>query len=182
MVPVKIRGLIQVSEPGSPSIVLTSSDDVLLISIGIAEATSIQLALEKHKLPRPLAHDLIVNILSGLNTVLRSVTVYKIEDATFYAYLRLEQFNDQEEVIQELRIDARPSDAIALSVRTQCPIYVAEEVMKEAGLKAELFYRELGLDQETVDEIEEYYRQELGGDDEDDEDDDEEDDDFPPPF
>lgn len=171
MVSVKLRGLVQGQESGSASVILTSPDDVLLISIGIAEATSIQIALEGHKLPRPMTHDLIVNVLSGLNAVLRSVTIYKIKDGTFYAYLRVEQFNDQEEVVQELRIDARPSDAIALAVRTQCPMYVAQEVMEEAGLKAELFYKELGLDKETLEDLEDFYRHEFEDEDEDDEDD-----------
>lgn len=178
MVPVKLRGLVQTDESGTASVILTSDDDMLLIAIGIAEATSIQIALEGHKLPRPMTHDLIVNVLSGLNAVLRSATIYKIKDGTFYAYLRVEQFNDQEEVVQELRIDARPSDAIALSVRTECPIFVAEEVMEEAGLKAELLYKQLGLDKETVEDLEDFYRQEFEDEDEDDEDEDDPDEAF----
>lgn len=175
MVPVKIKGLIQAAETDSPNVILTSADDILLISIGIAEATAIQLALEGQELPRPMTHDLIVNVLSGLNAKLRSVTIYKISESTFYAYLRVEQYDENEKAVQELRIDARPSDGIALAVRTDCPIYVAEEVMAEAGLKAGLIYRELGLDKETLDDIEEYYRQEYA-------DEEDDDDDIPGPF
>lgn len=181
MLPVTIRGLIQSEESGIPRVILTSADDVLLISIGVAEATSIQMALEGKKLPRPMTHDLIENILSGLHATLRSVTIYKIQDSTFYAYLSVEQRNDQDEVIQELRIDARPSDGIAVAVRADCPVYVTEEVMKQAGLRADFFFSESDLNQDSEEETEIFSVEDFDFDeydaDEDDEDNDEDDED-----
>ena len=178
MLTVTIRGLIQSEESGVPSVILTSSDDVLLISIGVAEAASIQMALEGKKLPRPMTHDLIENLLSGLHATLRSVTIYKIQNSTFYAYLSVEQRNDQDDVIQELRIDARPSDGIAIAVRVGCPVYVAEDVMKQAGLRADFFFGQLDLNQKVEEENNIFFIEDFDLDMfDDDEDDDDEDDD-----
>ncbi len=95
------------------------------IMIGIVEASSIKMKLAKLKMPRPMTHDLIVSILDGLDASLRKLVIDKIEKNTFYAKLVIE--NSQGEIRE---IDARPSDGIALAVRSQIPIFVDESVLK----------------------------------------------------
>ncbi len=133
MIEAEIMGLTQVQGAGFPTVLLRHEERVLLISIGLPEASAIQLALMKEKPPRPMTHDLICNILAGLRGTLQSVNVYKLEEQTFFAYLSIEQQNDQGEVEQLLRIDTRPSDGIAIALRVGCPIYVDESVFDEAG-------------------------------------------------
>lgn len=116
-----------------PVVLLRHEDQVLPIVVGIAEAAAIHQGLIDEKIGRPMTHDLIRNILAGLRGELKSITIYKLENATFYAHLNIEQRNLAGQVEQVLRIDSRPSDAVAVAVRVGCPIYVAEQVMEEAG-------------------------------------------------
>jgi uncharacterized protein len=116
-----------------PVVLLRHEDQVLHIVVGIAEASAIHQGLLNEKIGRPMTHDLICNLLAGLRGELKSITIYKLENATFYAHLNVEQKNTGGQIEQVLRIDSRPSDAVAVAVRVGCPIYVAEEVMEEAG-------------------------------------------------
>lgn len=101
----------------------------LPIVIGGFEAQSIAIALEKAVTPpRPLSHDLFKNILDGFAIMLQEVIIHKIKDGVFYASLVL----NHNEQIQ--KIDARPSDAVALAVRFDCPIYTTEDVLEKAGM------------------------------------------------
>lgn len=131
MVEVEVLG---VSDgPNHPVVLLRYEDRVLPIVVGIPEAHAIQVGVLEEKLGRPMTHDLVCNLLAGLRGDLQSVTIYKLENDTFYAHLNVEQSSSDGEVEQVLRIDSRPSDGIAIAVRRKCPIYVAEEIMESAG-------------------------------------------------
>ena len=110
---------------------------------------------------------MICNLLAGLRGTVKSVHIYKLEEQTFFAYLNIEQKNEQGEVEQILRVDTRPSDGIAIALRVKCPIYVDEAVMDEAGHDASLLR---GLFEDAEEEDEEYV---IDGDDDDLDDDDE---------
>ncbi len=105
---------------------------VLPIWIGQQEATSILIALSGEEAPRPLSHDLMKMLLDTLDTQVLRVEVTRIEDGTFYAEITLGGPSGG------YVIDARPSDAVALAVRTEAPIWVADEVLETAGIPAEL--------------------------------------------
>jgi bifunctional DNase/RNase len=97
------------------------------ILIGIFEATSIDRRVKSYRAPRPLTHDLLVNIVEALGAELDSVVISDLRDHTYFAKLRIRQDG---EIIE---IDSRPSDAIAVAVtcNPQLPIYVAEDVLNE---------------------------------------------------
>jgi len=103
----------------------------LPIIIGAYEAQAIAMELEGIKPPRPLTHDLAKNLVESLGATLVEIIIDELRDNTFYAKLIL----DVSSMTQE--IDARPSDAIALSVRFRCPIYASESVMREASFEVE---------------------------------------------
>lgn len=129
-VEVRIRGL--TLDPGTsmPIIVLkdVASDTVMPIWVGIFEANAIAIEIEKVAVPRPMTHDLVKNLIHHLNGQLERVVISELKDDTFYAALWLRQGN------QPMVIDARPSDAIALALRADCPIYVTEQVLQAAKL------------------------------------------------
>lgn len=116
-----------------PVVLLRHEDRVLPIVVGLPEADAIHAALIQRSLGRPMTHDLICNLLAGLRGELRSVTIYKLENDTFYAHLNVEQRNLEGQVEQVLRIDSRPSDGIAIACRVKCPVFAAEEVLDKAG-------------------------------------------------
>lgn len=116
-----------------PVVLLRHEDRVLPIVVGLPEAQAIQVGLLEEKLGRPMTHDLVCNILAGLRGQLQSVTIYKLENETFFAHLNVNQVSADGEVEQVLRIDSRPSDGIAIATRTKCPILVADEVMDAAA-------------------------------------------------
>jgi len=116
-----------------PIVILKYGDRILPILVGNAEAFAIANGMEKVEMPRPMTHDLITFILKGFQTNLHSVQVYKLDGGTFYAYLILTQDGNGSGDTNIIKIDCRPSDAIALAVRTSSPIYVEEEVLKVAG-------------------------------------------------
>ena len=100
---------------------------VLPIWIGIFEANAIALELRKINTARPMTHDLIKNILEGINATVVRVVVNDLKESTFYATIFLAVEG------QEVRIDARPSDAIAVALRVKAPIYVTLDVIERAG-------------------------------------------------
>ena len=116
-----------------PVVLLRSEDRVLPIVVGLPEADAIVAALTDRNIGRPMTHDLICNLLAGLRGELKSVTIYKLEDATFYAHLNIEQQDDSGEPMQVLRVDSRPSDGIAIACRVNAPIYASPEVMDQAS-------------------------------------------------
>ena len=127
---VRIRGLMMDPATNMPIVVLkdVASDTVMPIWVGIFEANAIAIEIEKVAAPRPMTHDLTRNLLRHLDAQLERVVINELRDDTFFAVLWLRQ--GDEAVI----IDARPSDAIALALRADCPIYVAENVMQSAKL------------------------------------------------
>ncbi len=117
----------------SPVVVLRAEDGRLLpIYIGIAEAMAIHSALKNQVPPRPMTHDLLVDIIGKLNAKVEKIVIDDLVDNTFYARIVLKQ-NDH-----EIEVDARPSDSIAIAVRLACPIYIEEKVLDEAGQLEEL--------------------------------------------
>ena len=121
------------SSAGAYALILkeTNGKRKLPIIIGAFEAQSIALELEGMKPPRPLTHDLMKNLIDTFAVSLNEVCINELRDGTFYAKLSVEGVSETQE------IDSRPSDAIALAVRFGAPIYVDEEVLKEAGVISE---------------------------------------------
>jgi len=103
-----------------------SGNNALPIWIGIAEASAIATQLEKIDLARPMTHDLIKNVLDALHVRLDRIEVTSLKDNTFFANLYLQVGESV------LTIDSRPSDAIALALRTESPIFVSDEVLQQA--------------------------------------------------
>ena len=122
---VSIRGLMLDPVTNMPIVVLkdVASDLVLPIWVGVFEANAIALELEKTATPRPMTHDLLRNITRGLGAKVSKVVVSDLRDDTFYATIWMRQADE------DVSIDARPSDAIALALRWDCPIYVATKVL-----------------------------------------------------
>jgi bifunctional DNase/RNase len=117
----------------SPVVVLRAEDGrILPIYIGIAEAMAIHSALKNHIPPRPMTHDLLVEVINRLNAKVEKIVIDDLIDNTFYARIVLRQ-NEH-----EIEIDARPSDSIAIAVRLACPIYIEEKVLDEAGQMEEI--------------------------------------------
>ncbi|MGM9999026.1 MAG: bifunctional nuclease family protein [Candidatus Bruticola sp.] len=114
-----------------PVVILTdeSQGHSLPITIGVFEATAIALAMEGTEVPRPTSHDLIKTIIEELGASLKEVIITKVVCSTFYAKLILVRNG------QEITIDARPSDSIAVALRTGAPIYAEEEVLLSEGIK-----------------------------------------------
>ncbi len=127
-VEVKIRGLMMDPVTNMPIVILkdVGGSSVLPIWVGIYEANAIALEIEKVATPRPMTHDLLKNVLSGLETRVNKVVVSDLREDTFYARIWLEKNGET------LSIDSRPSDALALALRVDCPIFVEEEVLKNS--------------------------------------------------
>jgi len=125
-VEMKIRGLTIDPVTNLPVVVLkdTGSDTVLPIWVGVYEANAIAIEIEKVATPRPMTHDLIKNVLTGLDATVHKIVVTELKDDTFYAVIWLEREG------RAISIDSRPSDALALALRMDCPIYVEEQVLK----------------------------------------------------
>lgn len=149
MVPLKLLGVHHSEENPAPVVLLQHEDRILPILVGIQEASAIHFGLIGEKPIRPMTHDLVCNLLAGLRGVLQSVTIYKLENDTFYAHLNIEQKSRDGQVEQVLRIDTRPSDGIAIATRVSCPIYASEEVMDAASQSASLLESD---DEEAEDE------------------------------
>jgi len=127
-VEMKIRGLMMDPVTNMPIVILkdVAGATVLPIWVGVYEANAIALEIEKVATPRPMTHDLIKSLLLGLNTNLRKVVVSELKDDTFYAVIWLDRDGDL------ISVDSRPSDALALALRLDCPIYVEEAVLKSS--------------------------------------------------
>src|SRR5690606_15599226 len=108
-----------------------SGDRKIPIVIGGFEAQAIAVALENLQPKRPLTHDLMVIFFNTFNVTVQEVYIYRLEEAIFYSQLICIKDNEQ------VRIDCRTSDAIAIAIRTGCPIYAAPEVVDSSGLEME---------------------------------------------
>lgn len=124
---VKIRALMMDPNSGTPIIILkdVNSETMLPIWVGAYEANAIALEIEKIAPPRPMTHDLLRNLIIELGMKVERVVVTSLRDNTFYAVIELTSGNGD-----AMRLDSRPSDAIALALRADCPIFVDLEVIQ----------------------------------------------------
>lgn len=131
-VEMKIRGLMMDPVSNMPIVILrdASGNAILPIWVGIYEANAIALEIEKVATPRPMTHDLIRTLLMGLETGVRKVVVSELKDDTFFAVIWLERDG------QLISIDSRPSDALAIALRVDCPIYVDDSVLNSSKAAA----------------------------------------------
>ena len=142
----------------SPIILLRDNEErnFLPIWIGMFEAAAIAMELQDFKPPRPMTHDLLVQIIDVLGAEVDRIIINEIKDDTFYSSIELlvpnvdapppttkkktkskgtvEEISDEDDNVTVIRLDARPSDAIAIAVRTDAPIYVSEQVMFKAKM------------------------------------------------
>jgi uncharacterized protein len=127
---VRIRGLMMDPSTNMPIVVLkdVGSDTVMPIWVGIFEANAIAIEIEKVSAARPMTHDLARNLMRHMNGQLDKVVITELRDDTFFAVLWIRQNGEL------MTLDARPSDAIALALRSDCPIFVSEQVMQSAKL------------------------------------------------
>ena len=118
---------------GAYALILTEKEGSkrLPIIIGAFEAQAIALEMEQIKPPRPMTHDLLKNIILGHESSVREVVISELHEGTFFAQIHIQSQGNS------IELDARPSDAIALAIRFQAPVYVAEEVLHEAGIEAD---------------------------------------------
>ena len=122
---------IKIDENRSEQIIVLKEkegDRMLPVVIGMAEVNAIKLKLSGITAPRPLTHDLLLSTIQQLGANLKYIVIDKLESNTFFAKLVLEM-NEQ-----EILVDARPSDSVAVALRASCPIFVAGEILDEAGL------------------------------------------------
>jgi hypothetical protein len=131
-VEMKIRGLMMDPVTSMPIVILkdVGSNNVLPIWVGIYEANAIALEIEKVSTPRPMTHDLIKTLLLGLEAGIRKVVVNELREDTFFAVIWVERGGEL------ISVDSRPSDALALALRLDCPIYVDDSVLKSARTAA----------------------------------------------
>jgi len=126
----KIRGLMMDPVTNMPIVILKDvcSAHVLPIWVGIYEANAIALEIEKVSTPRPMTHDLIKTLLVGLDAGIQKVVVNELKDDTFFAVIWVHRNGEL------ISVDSRPSDALALALRLDCPIFVDDSVLKSSKL------------------------------------------------
>ena len=127
MIEMDVRGITLDPVTNMPIIVLQGKDtrDILSIWIGIFEANAISMQLEKVFMPRPMTHDLMANLIGSLGSEVSYILINDLKDNTYFAEIVINKNGE------EIRIDSRPSDAINLALRTNCPIFVEEKVLYE---------------------------------------------------
>ncbi len=152
----KIRGLMMDPVTNVPIVILKGAEGnaLLPIWVGVYEANAIALEIEKISSPRPMTHDLLRNVLNGLSCSVMKVVVNQLKDDTFYAVIWLEREG------RLISIDSRPSDALALALRTDSPIFVEEEVIKTS--KAASVDKEKSGDEELKRWLENLNDEDLG--------------------
>jgi bifunctional DNase/RNase len=125
-VEMKIRGLMMDPQTNNPIVVLkdVNGTAILPIWVGIYEASAIASEIDKQATPRPMTHDLIRNLLFGLEAAVKKIVVSDLKDDTFYAVIWLERDGEM------ISIDSRPSDALAIALRMDCPILVDDTVLR----------------------------------------------------
>ncbi len=125
LIRVRVRGLMMDERSKSPIVILQEEDGerILPIWIGESEARSIGIVLAEEKLERPMSHDLMLTMIRSLKARVAGVTITALKENTFFAEIHLESGG------QQILVDARPSDSIAIALRAEAPIFVAEEVL-----------------------------------------------------
>lgn len=143
----EIKG-IGMAGDGAYAVVVEAGGRYLPIMITGDQARSIQVALSDEHFERPLTHDLVLNMVNEMGGALDLISIDDLMDGTFYAKIHVERYHEGER--EEFTFDARPSDAIALSVRTECPMEVSEELMDEAGrTEDEIEFRDISGPEES---------------------------------
>ena len=112
------------------------SERAVPIFIGQLEAQSILIGLGNVPMPRPLSHDLFITMMEKLNATIDRVDITELKDGTFYARIVLKQG------LKKIVIDSRPSDALGITARIHCPLYIAESIVEEAGIAINLITEE----------------------------------------
>ena len=120
-----------------PAVVLAARSQFLPVVVTHDQARAIQLGISGEPFERPLTHDLLVSVLTEFGGAIDRVRIDDLADGTFYAKIDAERYEDGEP--RPFVFDARPSDAIALAVRVECPIEVSDAVLDEAGQPPERF-------------------------------------------
>jgi bifunctional DNase/RNase len=147
---------VRLEVPANAPVVLLreqTGDRVLPIYIGPEEAKAIAMALEGMSTPRPMTHDLLRDTLAALGAAVQRVTVTELRDRTFFAELELRIEG------RTVRVSSRPSDAIALAVRVDAPIYASEAVLDEAAAPAQEEPGDPEEQEQIVDEFREFIDQ-----------------------
>jgi bifunctional DNase/RNase len=128
LVEMAIKGLMIDPVTNMPIVLLRDADNqkVLPIWVGPVEANAIALQIENVATPRPMTHDLVRNLLEDLGATLERVIIADLKESTFFAYLELKRNGEV------LLVDSRPSDAIALAIRTRAPVFVDSDVLDRA--------------------------------------------------
>ncbi|MDS0298864.1 bifunctional nuclease family protein [Halogeometricum sp. S1BR25-6] len=132
-----------------PAVVLQAREEYLPIVITSDQAQAIQLALSGEPFERPLTHDLLVDMITEFGGAIDSIRIDDLADGTFFAKIDAERYEDGEP--KTFVFDARPSDAVSLAVRVDCPIVVSDEVLDEAGQPPERF--DLGEQSDEHDDL-----------------------------
>jgi len=142
---------VRIEFPSQKPIILLkekNGDRYLPIWVGAFEASAIALELSNIKTPRPMTHDLIVNILNNLRLKIDDIEISDIKDNTFYATINILALRNK-----VINIDSRPSDAIAIAVREKCRIFAAEYVLNSAGLRIQSIDEEVKKFRSFLDHI-----------------------------
>ncbi len=129
-VEMKIKGLMIDPVSNMPIIILRNPEGeaVLPIWVGIFEANAIAMQIEKIASPRPMTHDLVCNIIEGLRARVEKIVITDLRDNTFFALIHLDRAGEH------LTVDARPSDAMAIALRSRVPILVEEAVLERSSM------------------------------------------------
>jgi len=130
---VEVKGVYLGKTPqgGAPLVLLQANHRVMPIYVGIPEAISISSALKDQTAPRPMTHDLIVSMLESLHCLIEGIYIDDFYDGIYYAKLTISDHTGSKE------LDARPSDCIAVALRTGTEIYVREEIFEEVSMEKE---------------------------------------------
>jgi bifunctional DNase/RNase len=133
----KIRGLMMDPVTNMPIVVLkdVQGQAILPIWVGVYEANAIALEIEKVQTPRPMTHDLLRNVFLGLDVRVQKIVVTDLKDDTFYAVIWVDRSGEM------MTIDSRPSDALALALRMDCPIFVDDQVLKSTKVTSAITER-----------------------------------------
>jgi len=134
MIEMKVMGIALDTRTGSPIVVLHDKENrrALPIWIGSAEASAIIRKIENLTVARPMTHDLIINVIEKTGYTLEKIEINDVEKETYYATLYLK--NDKDEIVE---IDSRPSDAIAIAIRVDAPIYVTPNVLSSGSVSTD---------------------------------------------
>lgn len=134
MIEMKVMGIALDTRTGSPIVVLHDLDNrrALPIWIGSAEASAIIRKIENLKVQRPMTHDLIIDVIEKTGFNINRIEISDVDDDTYFATIFLENSNGE-----EAQIDSRPSDAIAVAIRVDAPIYVSAAVLAEGSISSD---------------------------------------------